>query len=119
VATAVVGAREIPCTVVADEKHARRIAAIDDGERATGIGRICRGVGERCASKVDSVEVDELIAVRVRRTADAESGHPARIDVAQPVQDQPAAPVGQERDVFAARRRDKDGAVADLGNARP
>ena len=68
-------------------------------------------------AKLTAVEVDELIVVRVRRTADAESGHPARIGVAQPVQDQPAAPVGQERDVFAARRRDKDGAVADLGNA--
>lgn len=41
-----IGAAEICQSVLADEKHARRIAAIGDGERAAGIGWVCRGVGD-------------------------------------------------------------------------
>src|SRR5262245_38352504 len=58
VAAAVVGAGEISRAVVADEKDARRMEAIGDGERAAGIGWICRRVGEAAARETDAGEVD-------------------------------------------------------------
>jgi len=40
-----IGAAEICQTVLADEKHARREAAIGNGEAAAGIGWVCGSVG--------------------------------------------------------------------------